>query len=202
MWKAVQQCEDAFSAKVMEAATLQNYKQAEWELFLVGARSSQSRATRGFLAPLSEARCLELMSDAFELRPNGQHMSGRQILTRWDAPGVATLSCLVLPLALALVVAHGHWGCLMFSAHSVMRRPRLFSQPRQVWPPREFWAEAKTKRFVDTDAAIESDLTTTQLAKRMRTIANNLRSWLPACLDGMDESEDHAGVSLSAQSHI
>ena len=104
---------------------------------------------------------------------------------------------MVLPAALAIVASHGKWACLMYSAHSVWRRPRLF----RTWPPNDFWRAAKTKHIVEFDR-VDSEGDPVQVAKRLRSIADDIKHMLPAHLAAAEEWEDRDALSLAAQSNV
>ena len=83
MWQCIQRCQDAFSVRIVDAVFSLEAHVADWELSLVEPRSSQARATRGFLAPMRAARSLELLQQEFQHSTSGQRLSGDDLFLKY-----------------------------------------------------------------------------------------------------------------------
>ena len=114
---------NVFSAHVVQFALMPAQQETDWDLGR--ASSSRFNMAQGFLAPLTAACSLSVLDDECLLHGT-QRMRARDAFARWSMPISKTIRCALLPLPLALVVAHGKMRRLMFPAHAFVYRPRLF----------------------------------------------------------------------------
>ena len=152
-----------------DVAVAETKRPADWDIGLIGSRSNMGRAVKGFLAPLTAAATLHIMGDMFRLR-DGTRLKGHIVMTNWGDISTRRLRCIQVPVPIAIAVASGAWGRLMFSAHSLVRRPRLFTSP--LWPLSQFWSNAKTKKFVEHLVIDNPELERGHVSKTLRCIAN------------------------------
>ena len=124
---------------------------------------------------------------------------GLAVLRKWFGPdwGLqrhADVLCvfLLLPLAFACVRSAWHW--LVFSAATVRRQTRLFSD----WPPPDFF-RMRGRLHVGPQPILQSN---GLVAARLRLCASDFRTWAPRLVQHDTSMEGDLGVSTTLQSHV
>ena len=193
-WQLQGWVNDAFSVELRDAVHLHNPVLPIFE-------SSGRHFGRQFAISKLTFTCMEaIAAQAFSaLGQEERNVVGLAVLRKWFGPdwGLqrhADVLCVFVPLPLAFACVRSAWHWLVFSAATVRRHTRLFSD----WPPPDFF-RLRGRLNVGPQPITQSN---GLVAARLRLCASDLRSWAPQLAQHDTSMEGDLGVSTTLQSHV